>query len=29
LTKGGFKVKVDNIERRYKLGMVYFNAGDF
>jgi len=29
LTKVGFKVKVDNVERRYKLGNVYFNAGDF
>jgi hypothetical protein len=29
LTKAGFKVKVDNVERRYKLGIVYFNAGDF
>jgi hypothetical protein len=29
LTKAGFKVKVDNVERRYKLGIVYFYAGDF
>ena len=29
MTKAGFKVKVDNVERRYKLGNVYFNAGDF
>jgi hypothetical protein len=29
LTKVGFKVKVDNVERRYKLGIVYFNACDF
>jgi hypothetical protein len=29
LTKVGFKVKVDNVECRYKLGIVYFNAGDF
>jgi hypothetical protein len=29
LTKAGFKVKVDNVECRYKLGIVYFYAGDF
>ena len=29
MTKVGFKVKVDNVVRRYKLGIVYFNAGDF
>ena len=29
LTKVGFKVKVDNVERRYKLGVVLYKACDF
>ena len=29
LTKAGFKVKVDNVECRYKLEIVYFYISDF
>lgn len=29
MTNAGFKVKVDNVERRYRLGIAYFDAGDF
>lgn len=29
LTKAGFKVKVDNVECRYKLGIVYFYSSNF